>query len=50
MKRHIEVVNESRREQAKKLSEAQKEKAKLDAQKKAAEAESTKSWWPSKWW
>ncbi|KAF5640703.1 Cox20 FAM36A [Fusarium tjaetaba] len=36
MKRHIEVVSESRREQARKIQEARREHDKLEAEKKAA--------------
>ncbi|RBQ75847.1 hypothetical protein FVER53590_04698 [Fusarium verticillioides] len=36
MKRHIEVVSENRREQARKIQEARREHDKLEAEKKAA--------------
>ncbi|KAF5717507.1 Cox20 FAM36A [Fusarium mundagurra] len=36
MKRHIEVVSENRREQARKIQEARREHNKLEAEKKAA--------------
>ncbi|KAJ4170552.1 hypothetical protein NW754_006692 [Fusarium falciforme] len=44
MKRHIEVVSENRREQAKKISEARQEHARLEAEKKAAEKAWYKFW------
>ncbi|KAM0426905.1 hypothetical protein ACHAPT_007803 [Fusarium lateritium] len=44
MKRHIEVVSENRREQAKKIAEARQEHAKLEAEKKAAERPWYKFW------
>ncbi|CAH0026282.1 unnamed protein product [Clonostachys rhizophaga] len=47
MKRNIEVINESKREKAKKLVEEKKEKVKAEQEKLK---ESSKSWWPSKWW
>ncbi|KAF5024912.1 hypothetical protein F66182_2996 [Fusarium sp. NRRL 66182] len=37
MKRHIEVVSETRKEQAKKIAEARMQHAKLEAEKKATE-------------
>jgi cytochrome c oxidase assembly protein subunit 20 len=36
MKRHIEVVSENRREQARKIQEARMEHDKLEAEKKTA--------------
>lgn len=47
MKRNIEIINESKREKAKKLVEEKKEKVKAEQEKLK---ESSKSWWPSKWW
>ena len=44
MKRHIEVVNEGRREQARKMMETQKENQRLENERKAPE----KSWY--KFW
>lgn len=44
MKRHIEVVTENRREQAKKLAEAKANHDKLEAERKAAERPWYKVW------
>ncbi|KAM5351816.1 hypothetical protein ACJ41O_004539 [Fusarium nematophilum] len=44
MKRHIEVVTENRKEQAKKIAEARQEHSKLVAEKKAAEKPWYKFW------
>ncbi|KAM0238931.1 hypothetical protein ACHAP5_008507 [Fusarium lateritium] len=44
MKRHIEVVSETRKEQAKKIQEARREHDKLEAEKKAAAKPWYKVW------
>ncbi|CAM1504050.1 Fc.00g016410.m01.CDS01 [Cosmosporella sp. VM-42] len=44
MKRHIEVVTENRKEQAKKLAEAKKEQLRLQQERKAAEKAWYKFW------
>ena len=44
MKRHIEVVNQGRREQAKKMMEAQKEKQRAEMEQKAAQKTWYKFW------
>lgn len=44
MKRQIEVVSETRREQAKKLMDAKREHLRLEAERKAAEKPWYKFW------
>ncbi|KAI9902014.1 hypothetical protein N3K66_003831 [Trichothecium roseum] len=44
MKRHIEVVNQGRREQAKKMMEAQKEKQRAEMEQKVAQKTWYKFW------